>query len=57
MLGRDSFLWVWVVLKANGLDLSLVAGGKGPGKAPGYSLPLEQTRGKGINCQTLSAWF
>lgn len=44
-----------VVLKAHGLDLSLVSRGKGPGKAAGCSLPPEQTRGKGINSQTLSA--
>lgn len=52
MLGRDSLLWVWVVLKEHGLDL--VSRGKGLGKAAGL-LPLEQTRGKGINCQALSA--
>lgn len=43
------------MLKVHGLDLSLVPKGKGQGKADGLLLPLEQTSGKGINCQTLSA--
>lgn len=40
------------MLKACGLGFSLVSRGKGQGKAAGL-LSLEQTRGKGINCQTL----